>query len=118
MVFTNTAIVCFHMKFNINITCPYSNSLPGLCDAPRLRGREVSPMAGGFAAGKMGKTGEVCRDIRGTGGAVGGLGMEGWAGAMGGNTTLVLIALRTDDVPLMTVLVPPSVGKASPGGAC
>lgn len=56
--------------------------------------------------------------MRGTGGAVGGLGMDGWAGAIGGNTTLVLMVPRTEVDPLMTVLVPPNVGRARPGGAC
>lgn len=76
-------------------------------------------MAGGLAAGSIGKTGEVWSDIRGTGGCVGGLGIDGWGGAMGGNaTTLVLIVLMTGAVPFIIGLEPLNVGRAKPGGAC
>ena len=85
-------------------------NLPGLdvvVPTAKEVGKEI-PTAGG--GGKIGRTGEVCRDISGTGGAVGGLGIEGWAGAIGGGWIV-----KAGD--LITVPTPPKVGSASPGGA-
>ena len=60
--------------------------IPGLLEVPNV---EPRPIAGGLAAGKMALmfVGAVCRDIRGTGGPVGGLGIDACAGARAGVAT-------------------------------
>ena len=55
------------------------------------------------------RTGEVCRDMRGTGGAVGGLGMEEWAGARVGR---IMTGLSVNMEEAAT-----RVGRARLGGA-